>query len=252
MSPLRVFTVTGTISSLKRPDFWAADAFCCEARAKASCSSRRDLILGGDVFRRVAHVVAVEGIPQTVLQHGIDEFQATHLGAVAQVRGMGGQAHAFHAAGGDDSALAGADLLRGEGDGAQAGPAHLIDAERGLGVRQAGGAAGLAGRVLALTGGEDLAVDQFVHVVRIDAGARHGGLKGYGAQLVGVNGAQGAVEAADGCPGCRNDDDVVHENFLSLAVCDATCDMLPPFTQVRKAVAKSKSGNHTPSLAAMS
>ena len=40
MSPLRVFTVTGAISSLKRPDFCAADAFCCEASANASCCSR--------------------------------------------------------------------------------------------------------------------------------------------------------------------------------------------------------------------
>jgi hypothetical protein len=39
-SPLRVFTVTGTISSLKRPDFCAASALFCEAAAKASCSAR--------------------------------------------------------------------------------------------------------------------------------------------------------------------------------------------------------------------
>ncbi len=40
MSPLRPFTVTGAISSLKRPDFCAAEAFCCEASANASCCSR--------------------------------------------------------------------------------------------------------------------------------------------------------------------------------------------------------------------
>jgi len=39
-SPLRVFTVTGAISSLKRPAFCAALAFCWDARANASCSSR--------------------------------------------------------------------------------------------------------------------------------------------------------------------------------------------------------------------
>ena len=39
-SPLRVFTVTGSISSLNRPALRAAEAFCCEARANASCCSR--------------------------------------------------------------------------------------------------------------------------------------------------------------------------------------------------------------------
>ena len=81
---------------------------------------------------------------------------------------MGGQAHAFHAAGGDDGAFAGADLLRGQRDRAQAGAADLVDAERGLGVRQAGGAGGLAGRVLALAGGQDLAEISFVHIGRIE------------------------------------------------------------------------------------
>src|SRR5690348_7368442 len=39
-SPLRVFTVTGTISSLKRPRFCAASALFCDEAAKASCSAR--------------------------------------------------------------------------------------------------------------------------------------------------------------------------------------------------------------------
>ena len=39
-SPLRVLMVTGTISSLKRPVFFAASALFCEAAAKASCSAR--------------------------------------------------------------------------------------------------------------------------------------------------------------------------------------------------------------------
>jgi len=33
-------TVTGAISSLNLPAFWAASALFCEATAKASCSSR--------------------------------------------------------------------------------------------------------------------------------------------------------------------------------------------------------------------
>src|SRR6266511_3208724 len=40
ISPLRDGTVTGAISSLKRPDFWAASALFWEATANLSCSSR--------------------------------------------------------------------------------------------------------------------------------------------------------------------------------------------------------------------
>src|SRR5665213_18129 len=39
-SPLRVFTVTGTISSVKRPDFCAASARLCERAASSSCCAR--------------------------------------------------------------------------------------------------------------------------------------------------------------------------------------------------------------------
>ena len=39
-SPLRPDTVTGAISSLKRPAFWAASALFWEATANLSCSSR--------------------------------------------------------------------------------------------------------------------------------------------------------------------------------------------------------------------
>ena len=151
-----------------------------------------------DVLGGVAHVVAVERVPQPVLQHRVDEFQAAHLGAVAQMRGVRRQAHAFHAAGGDDGALAGADLLRGQGDGAQAGAAHLVDAERGLGVRQAGGARGLAGRVLALAGGQHLAEDQFVHVGGVDAGASTWPPEGRWRRARGRNGAQAPLKLPTG------------------------------------------------------
>ena len=96
---------------------------------------------------------------------------AAHLLARAQIGGVLRLAHALHAAGGDDGAFAGADLLRGKRHGAQAGAADLVDAERGLGIRQAGGARGLAGGVLALARGQHLAQDHLVHVAGLDAGA---------------------------------------------------------------------------------
>ena len=44
-----------------------------------------DLPLLGDVLGGVAHVVAVEGVPQAVLDHGVDQFEGAHLHAVAQM-----------------------------------------------------------------------------------------------------------------------------------------------------------------------
>jgi hypothetical protein len=53
----------------------------------------RDLPLAGDVLGGRAHVVAVEGVPQAVLDHGVDHLDVAHLGAVAQVRGVRRLAH---------------------------------------------------------------------------------------------------------------------------------------------------------------
>ncbi len=119
-------------------------------------------------------------------------------------------AHALHAAGGDDVALAGTDLLRRERHGAKAGAADLVDAEGGLAIRQAGGAGGLAGGVLALAGGQHLAEDDLIHVARLEPGALHGGVQGGRAEHMGGDRAEGAVEAADRRTGGGDDDDVVH------------------------------------------
>ena len=92
----------------------------------------RDLPLSRDVLGRVAHVIAVEGVPQAVLDHRVDELDVAHLGAVAQVRGVRRLAHALLAAGDDDLGRAGQDLLGAERDRAQARAAHLVDRKAGL------------------------------------------------------------------------------------------------------------------------
>jgi len=169
-----------------------------------------DLVPGRDVLGGVAHVVAVERIPEAVLQHGVDELHAPHLGAVAQVGGVRGQAHALHAAGGDDGAFTGADLLRGQCDGAQARAAHLVDAERRFTIRQPGRPRRLAGRVHALGGRQDLAEDQFVHIVGINLGALECRPQRDRTQIVRRDRAQAAVETADRRPDRRDDDDILH------------------------------------------
>ena len=91
-----------------------------------------DLPLLGHVLGGRAHVVAVEGIPQPVADHGVDHLRVAHLDAVAQMHGVRRLAHAFLAAGDDDLGIADADRLEAERHRAQAGTAKLIDAVGGL------------------------------------------------------------------------------------------------------------------------
>ena len=80
-------------------------------------------------------------------------------------------AHRFLAAGDHDLAVAVEDRLIAERDRAQAGAAELVDAPGRALDRDAGGDRGLAGRVLALPGGQDLAQDDLGHLRALDAGA---------------------------------------------------------------------------------
>ena len=93
---------------------------------------------------------------------------------------------------GDDIGVAQLDVLSAQRHGAQAGAADLVDAPGGGFDRQAGVDMGLAGRVLALAGGQHLAEDRLTHLTLFDAGALHGVLDGVATQGLGL----GVVESA--------------------------------------------------------
>ena len=129
-----------------------------------------DLPLARVVLGGRAHVIAVEGIPQAVLDHRVDHLGVAHLHTVAQVHDVRRLAHALLAAGDDDRRRAFLDLLGAERDRAQARAAELVHAPGGRVDRDAGRNGRLAGRVLAGAGREDLAHDDFGHVAGRDAG----------------------------------------------------------------------------------
>src|ERR1700761_1779687 len=87
-----------------------------------------DLVLPGDVLGGVAHVVAVEGIPQAVLDHGVDELEVAHLDAATQILRVRRHAHGFLPAGDDDVGIAVEQRLIAQRDRAQARAAELVDA----------------------------------------------------------------------------------------------------------------------------
>ena len=127
VSPRRLAILTGTISSLKRP------AFCAASALRLRGGGKRILLIPGDlpalrhVLGGVAHVVAVKGVPQPVLDHRVDHLGVAHLDAVAQMDAVRRLAHAFLAAGDDDVGIAVADRLIAERHGAQPRAAQLVD-----------------------------------------------------------------------------------------------------------------------------
>ena len=175
-------------------------------------------------------MIAVEGIPQPVLDHGVDHLERAHLHAVAQMLGVRRHAHGLLAAGDHDLAVAVQDRLIAERDRAQARTAQLVDAPGGAFDRNAGGDRGLPRRVLALTGGQDLPHDDFGDAAAFDAGALQRRLNRDLAELMRRQIGEGPVEGADRRAGGADDDDVVlHPKLLlrSLAARKARYLALP-------------------------
>ena len=95
---------------------------------------------------------------------------------------------------------------------AERGRARHADAVHGDGrhaVRDAGLQLGLAGDVLAQTGLDHVAEDDFVELVAGDAGALERLGHGDGAELLGRRAGEAALEAALRGSYCRENDDVV-------------------------------------------
>ena len=148
----------------------------------------------GDVFRRVAHVIAVKGVDEAVCQHGVDELHLAHFDAAAQIGGMGGERHRFLAARHDDLGVAAGDLLQPERNRAQTAAAELIDAEGRLFLGNASLHRRLARRILTLRRGEDLPENHLVDVTGLDLRRLQSALDGDRAQVVRGGRAEGAVE----------------------------------------------------------
>ena len=168
-------------------------------------------VLGGG-----AHVVTVEGVQQSVLQHRVDELEVAHLGAAAHIGGVRRLRHRFLAARDDDVGVAVGDLLHADGDRAQARAAELVQPPGCLLLRDARRHRGLAGRVLALAGSEDLPEDDLVDLAGVDLRTLERRLDRHRPELVRRGVGEGAVERADRGAGRTNDHNVTsgHVNLL--------------------------------------
>jgi hypothetical protein len=88
MSPLRVFT-EGDDLVLELAGLLRRLGLGLAGQREFVLHVAADLPLVGDVLGRLAHVVAVEGVPEAILDHAVDEVQVTHLLPGAQVRHVG-------------------------------------------------------------------------------------------------------------------------------------------------------------------
>ncbi len=117
-----------------------------------------DAVLVHQVFGCDAHVVIVEGVPQTIGDHAVDHLCMAHAQARACGRQhVGGQAHVFHAAGNDDVGIAAADRLGTEVQRLEARATDLVQGHRGYCMGQPGQNRRLARRVLPGACGQYLA-----------------------------------------------------------------------------------------------
>jgi hypothetical protein len=157
-------------------------------------------------------VAVVEGAPQAVLDHGVDEGAVAHAQTLTEagheVRGV---AHRFHAPGNGNLDVTGRDALGREHHGLQAGSADLVDRQRRDVVGQSAVERRLARGVLAVACLDDVAHEAFVHARRIDAGASNGFAHGHGTELGSGEVLQGAEKPARGGPDGGEDDSVVHD-----------------------------------------
>ena len=143
-------------------------------------------------------MVVVEGVPQAVLDHGVDELLVAHASAPALIEGgEGSGAHVLGAAADDDVSVAGENGTAGLDDGLHAGTADHADGVSGDGVGQACAHADLAGNVLAEAGGQDAAEHQLIDVLGSDVRALEGFLDNDGAELSGGGVLEGTAEGTD-------------------------------------------------------
>ena len=159
-------------------------------------------------------MIAVEGVKQTIAQHGVNKFQIAHFGAIAKVGAVLRHGHGFKTTRHDDIGVTRGDLLHSERNGAQTRSTQLIDAECGFFLRNTGLHGGLTGGVLALSGGKNLAHDHFVNLGGLNIGTGECGGDGSGAKLMRRRIGKRAVECANRSAGSADDNDIFGHKAL--------------------------------------
>ena len=87
VSPLRPLTVNGDDLVLELAGLLGGLGLVLRGDGERVLLVAGELPLARDVLGGDAHVVAVEGVGQAVLDHGVDQLEVAHLDAAAQMLG---------------------------------------------------------------------------------------------------------------------------------------------------------------------
>ncbi len=121
-------------------------------------TAARSNVVGLDPHRHI-----FECAPQSIVQHRIEHLLRSELPAFASAgQQKRSPAHAFHAAGDDQSSIAGANRLISQHHGLEARTANLVDRQRGDSRRQTGVECRVPSRRLAQSGCQHAAHDHLV------------------------------------------------------------------------------------------
>ena len=175
--------------------------------------------LGGDVFRRDSHVVVVEGAPQTILDHRVNDFAVAHpvTPASLAVQNIRCLTHAFGSTGNDDFGIIGHNRLHGEVDGFQAGAANLIYSKRRNYIRNAGLDCALPCNILSQSRLQNIAENNLIHLVRLNLGSFYCFGDGHRTQVGRRKRCQSPVKGTDWSPNRTDNNYFFHDTipFLS-------------------------------------
>ena len=167
-------------------------------------------------------MAVVEGAPETVANHLVDQLSVAEPVSVAPVvHQIRSARHVLHAPGNNAFGVAGADCLGRERDRFQAAPADLVDGCRWNALGEAGANRGLPRGVLPQAGLEHIAHEHLID--GIDAGATERLLDGNrsepGCRHVGEDAAKGA----DRGPHSADDDRFFHADHSTPSFHFASC-----------------------------
>ena len=175
-----------------------------------------DLELVADFGGLDEHLLAGEGVGETVVDHRVERLDVAHAKAEACTgEQIGGLGHRLHATADADLQVAGADRLVDDYRGAQPGGADLVDRLGGDLLGNTGLDLGLARGDLSLPGLQHLTHHDMFDLLGLDPGALQRGLDRDGAELGGVERGQSAAHLADGGARSAEDHGLGHRMQLS-------------------------------------
>ena len=180
----------------------------------------REVVFGGAVFTEQAHAAAFfVGVFQAIEHHVVINLVVAQAVAAARFfEQVGRVGHAFHAAGHHHAGRACLDSVGSQHDGLHGRAANLVERDRARGDGQPGLDGGLPRGRLPLTGGEHIAEDDFIYLLRLQPRPFNGGLDDRAAEVIGRQRGEIALEAPHRGAGGGNDDDGFTHERVSFQV----------------------------------